>query len=175
MIQEENFVKEMTMLYVLLLAVLIGLDQWIKYWTVSHLALGESAPLLPGIVRLTRLHNYGAAWSSLSGKTVLLVVVTVALMIVVAILLLKKIVRHPMGVIGCILILGGGIGNMIDRIRHGYVVDMFDLMFMSYPIFNLADCFVVVGAILGAVYYLWLYDKVDKKEKPHASDADGNN
>ena len=119
------------MLYILLLAVLIGLDQWLKYWTVSHLALGESAPLLPGIVRLTRLHNYGAAWSSLSGKTAVLLVVTIALMIAVAVLLLKKIVRHPMGVIGCVLILGGGIGNMIDRFWHGYVVDMFDLQFMT--------------------------------------------
>lgn len=163
------------MLYVILLAVLIGLDQWLKYWTVSHLALGESAPLLPGIVRLTRLHNYGAAWSSLSGKTAVLLVVTIVLMVGVVILLIKKIVRHPMGVIACILVLGGGIGNMIDRFWHGYVVDMFDLQFMTYPIFNLADCFVVVGAILGAAYYLWLYDKVDKKEKPHASDADGNN
>lgn len=163
------------MLYVLLLAVLVGLDQLLKYWTVSHLALGESAPFIPGVVRLTRLHNYGAAWSSLSGKTAVLLVVTIVLMIAVVILLIKKIVRHPMGVTACILVLGGGIGNMIDRFWHGYVVDMFDLQFMTYPIFNLADCFVVVGAILGAVYYLWLYDKVDKKEKPHASDADGNN
>lgn len=163
------------MLYLILLAVLIGLDQWLKYWTVSHLALGESAPLLPGIVRLTRLHNDGAAWSSLSGKTALLLVVTVVLMVGVAVLLLKKIVRHPLGVCACILVLGGGIGNMIDRIFRGYVVDMFELLFIRYPVFNLADCFVVVGAILGAVYYLWLYEKVDKKEKPHAHDADGNN
>ena len=58
---------------------------------------------------------------------------------------------------------------MIDRVVHGYVVDMFDLLLFSYPIFNLADCFVVVGAILGSVYYLFLYDKYDakKKEVPH--------
>ena len=53
-----------------LLAVLIGLDQALKYWTVTHLALGESAELIPGFLQLTRLHNYGAAWSSLSGKVV---------------------------------------------------------------------------------------------------------
>ena len=160
MIKTRKTVREMAMLYLILLGALIAGDQLLKYWTVTHLALGESAPLIPHIIRLTRLHNYGAAWSSLSGKTVLL---------------LKKIVRHPLGVTACVLILGGGIGNMIDRIFRGYVVDMFDLLFMSYPIFNLADCFVVVGAILGAVYYLWLYEKYDKKEKPHADDADGNN
>lgn len=161
--------------YVLILAALIAADQVLKWWTVSHLALGESAPFLPGIMQLTRLHNYGAAWSSFSGKTALLLVVTVALMVAVAVLLIKRIVRHPLGVIAGLLILGGGIGNMIDRIRLGYVVDMFDLQLFSYPIFNLADCFVVVGAILGAVYYLWLYDKYDKKGKDHAADAEGNN
>lgn len=73
-----------------LLAVLIGLDQALKYWTVSHLALGESAQLIPGVLQLTRLHNYGAAWSSLSGKTAVLLVITAALMIAVAWLLIKK-------------------------------------------------------------------------------------
>ena len=63
-----------------------------------------------------------------------------------------------------VLVLGGGIGNVIDRVCRGYVVDMFDLLFIDYPIFNLADCFVVIGVVLGAVYYLWFYDKYDKKE-----------
>ncbi len=63
------------------------------------------------------------------------------------------------------LVLGGGIGNMIDRIFRGYVVDMFDLQFMDYPIFNLADIFVVAGVILGAVYYLWFYDKYDAQRE----------
>ena len=155
---------------ILILAALVGADQGLKYWTVSHLAVGESAPLLPPLVRLTRLHNYGAAWSSFSGKTAILLVVTTILMAAVAVLLIKKIVRHPLGVAAGLLILGGGIGNLIDRVWHGYVVDMFDLMFMHYPVFNLADCFVVVGAILGAVYYLWLYEKYDKR----ATSDEGN-
>ena len=161
------------MLYVLIVCALIAADQALKYWTVSHLAVGQSAPLLPGIMRLTRLHNYGAAWSSLSGKTALLIAVTAALLVGVIVLLVRRIVRHPLGVAGCLLILGGGIGNIIDRIAHGYVVDMFDLELFTYPIFNLADCFVVVGAILGGIYYLFLYDKTDGKEKRHDKDADG--
>ena len=168
-----------------LLVVLMGADQLLKYWTVTHLALGESAPLLPGVLQLTRLHNYGAAWSSLSGKTVVLLAITGVLMAAVAYLLLKKIVRHPLGVTAGLFILGGGLGNMllavcvgnlIDRLFRGYVVDMFDLLFIDYPIFNLADCFVVVGAILGAVYYLWFYEKYDKKGRTHGKeDADGHN
>ena len=135
------------------------------------------APLLPGIVRLTRLHNTGAAWSSFSGKTGLLAAVTIVLMAAVVYLVVKKIVRHPLGLTSAMLVLGGGAGNMIDRLCRGYVVDMFDLEFMSYPIFNLADIFVVIGVLLGAVYYLWFYDKYDKpkKEPDHDAGADSRN
>ena len=151
-----------------LLVILIGADQALKYWTVTHLALGESTELLPGVLQLTRLHNYGAAWSSLSGKTVVLLIVTAALLIAVAWLLVKKIVRHRLGVAAGLFILGGGLGNMIDRVWHGYVVDMLDISpLFEYPVFNLADCFVVVGAVLGAVYYLWFYEKYDKKGGQH--------
>ena len=160
-----------------LLVILIGADQALKYWTVTHLALGESTELLPGVLQLTRLHNYGAAWSSLSGKTVVLLIVTTALLIAVAWLLVKKIVRHRLGVAAGLFILGGGLGNMIDRVWHGYVVDMLDISpLFEYPVFNLADCFVVVGAVLGAVYYLWFYDKYDKKERTHGhKDLNGYN
>ena len=152
------------MWYAILGAVLLAGDQILKYWVVTHLAVGESAPFLPGFMQLTRLHNYGAAWSSLSGQTVLLAAV--------ALLLIKKVVRHWTGITACTLILSGGIGNIIDRIVHGYVVDMFDLQLFSYPVFNLADCCVVVGAILGGIYYLFLYEKYDKKKKEpdHAHD-----
>lgn len=154
------------MWYVLLLAACVAGDQLLKWWVTAHLEMGQSAPLLPGVVQLTRLHNTGAAWSSFSGKTGLLAIVTIVLMAAVAWLLVKKIVRHPLGVTAGVLILGGGIGNVIDRVCRGYVVDMFDLQFISYPIFNLADCFVVAGVILGAVYYLWFYEKYDKKKEP---------
>ena len=163
------------LLYAAALLVMIAGDQALKGWTVSHLELGESTPFIPAIMQLTRVHNYGAAWSSLSGKTVLLIAVTAVMMIAVAVLLLRRVVHHPLGVAACLLILGGGIGNIIDRIRLGYVVDMFDLLLFSYPVFNLADCFVVVGAILGAVYYLWIYEKFDARKKSNDSPSDSHN
>lgn len=154
------------MWYIVLLAACVAGDQLLKGWVVTYLAVGESAPLLPGVVQLTRLHNTGAAWSSFSGKTGLLAAVTIVLMLAVAWLLVKRIVRHPLGVTAGVLVLGGGIGNVIDRVCRGYVVDMLDLQFVDYPIFNLADCFVVIGVVLGAAYYLWCYDKYDKKKEP---------
>ena len=78
------------MWYVLLLIACIAGDQLLKYWVVRHLDVGQSAAFLPGLVRLTRLHNTGAAWGSFSGKTALLTAVTAVLLVAVAWLVLKK-------------------------------------------------------------------------------------
>ena len=86
---------------------------------------------------------------------------TAAIMLVLLLLLLRRIVRHPLGRTACVLLLAGGCGNLIDRLRLGYVVDMFNFQFISYPVFNVADIAVVAGMILGAAYYLFLYEKHD--------------
>ena len=153
-----------TIFAVLSLAIL-ALDQWVKYWITVNLPLGESMPLLPGFVQLRTVHNFGAAWSSFSGMRWLLVGVTSVIVLAVAYVLVRCIVRHPLGVAACFLILSGGLGNIIDRVRLGYVVDMFDFQFMNYPVFNVADIAVVCGAVLAVVYYLWFYEKYDKKDK----------
>ena len=152
------------MWYAILLAGAIGLDQLLKWWVTSHLEVGQSAPLLPGVVQLTRLHNTGAAWSSFSGKTGLLAAVTVVLLAAVVYLVVKKIVRHPLGLSAAMLVLGGGIGNMIDRIALGYVIDFIDFRLIHFAVFNGADSFVCVGAGL-LVLSLILDILHEKKEK----------
>lgn len=155
----------MYMIGALAAAVILALDQWVKYWITANLPLGESMPLLPGFMQLRTVHNFGAAWSSFSGMRWLLVGVTSVIVLAVAYVLVRRIVRHPLGVAACFLILSGGLGNIIDRVRLGYVVDMFDFQFMNYPVFNVADIAVVCGAVLAAVYYLWFYEKYDKKDR----------
>ena len=155
----------MYMIGALAAATILALDQWVKYWITVNLPLGESMPLLPGFVQLRTVHNFGAAWSSFSGMRWLLVGVTSVIVLAVAYVLVRRIVRHPLGVAACFLILSGGLGNIIDRVRLGYVVDMFDFQFMNYPVFNVADIAVVCGAVLAAVYYLWFYEKYDKKDR----------
>lgn len=158
-----------------LAAGLLGLDQWLKNWITGNLPLGESMPLLPGIVELRTVHNYGAAWSSFSGQRWLLLGVTCCIILVILFLLTRRIVRHPVGLAACFLIISGGIGNIMDRFRLGYVVDMFHLEFWpSYPVFNVADICVVCGAILGAIYYLWIYEKYDAKPKKGEENGDSD-
>ena len=136
-----------------------------KLWVVQHLALYESAPLLPGFLELRYIQNTGGGWSILSDYTWLLSILTAFIMLVLLYLLLRRIVRHPLGRTACVLLLAGGCGNLIDRLRLGYVVDMFNFQFISYPVFNVADIAVVIGMILAAVYYLFLYEKHDGPER----------
>ncbi|MBQ9647233.1 MAG: signal peptidase II [Oscillospiraceae bacterium] len=136
------------------------IDRYVKRMVAANLALGETAALLPGFVRLRRVHNYGAAWSSFSGARWLLVGVTAVGLGALA-WLLFRIVRHPLGVWSLALVVGGGIGNLVDRLKWGYVVDMLEFEFVSFPVFNVADIFVTCGAAAAAVYYLKYYEKYD--------------
>lgn len=158
-----------TALSALLALALLALDQWVKRCVTLTLPLGETRPLLPGIVELKTVHNYGAAWSSFSGMRWLLVAATSCIVLAVLVLLVRRAVRHPLGGLAGCLIVSGGLGNIIDRVRLGYVVDMFNFQFMNYPVFNVADMSIVAGCILGLIYYQWFYEKHDKREK-----SDGN-
>lgn len=149
------------LLYILLFCLLLAADQAVKWWVVRTLELYESAPLLPGFVEWRYIRNTGGGWSILADHTWLLSLLTAAIMVVLLILLARRIVRHPAGRTACVLLLAGGAGNLIDRLRLGYVVDMFNFQFISYPVFNVADMAVVAGMILGAVYYLGLYERYD--------------
>ena len=152
------------MLYILAIALCIAADQAVKLYVTSHLALYESAPLLPGFLELFYIQNTGGGFSILTNHTQLLTVLTAALMAVIAFVLVKRTFPHPLAMWTLTLILGGGLGNLADRVRLGYVVDMFNFQFMDYPVFNVADILVVCGTIGFAAYYLLLHDKITKKE-----------
>ena len=163
--------------FILAILLCIAADQAVKYYVVTHLALYESAPLLPGIVELLHIQNTGGGFSILSGHTWALTVLTAALMAGIGYGMVKKLFPHPLAMWTLAAILGGGLGNLIDRVRLGYVVDMFNFQFMSYPVFNVADILVVCGTIGFAAYYLFLHDREkpeETKEPEHGTDlSDG--
>ena len=144
---------------------LVILDQAVKYLVKTNIPLGGSVPFLPGILGLTHIHNEGAAFSMLTGARWFFVVLTVVFLMFGLWVLWKKKLRHPLGIWSWVLVLAGAAGNLIDRCLYGYVVDMFEVQFMRFAIFNVADIFVVVGGILFCVYYLFLHDKL--KEEKH--------
>lgn len=154
--------------YFIVAALLIALDQWVKAWTVSNFSAPGAGTMefLPGVVELTRVHNYGAGWSSFSGRRWFLAAVSVIVVGLVLFVVFKRFVRHPLGLTAATLVAAGGIGNLIDRVRLGYVVDMFHFEFWpSYPVFNVADICIVLGGVLAAIYYLFLYEKHDARKR----------
>ena len=141
------------MLYAIIAVAIVVLDQYFKYWIVQTIDLGGSLPFIPRLVGLTYVRNTGGAFSILSSATWLLTVIT-AIFIVGLIIYLIKGKLGKVSSICVAAVIGGAICNLIDRIRLGYVVDMFETLFMKYAIFNIADCFIVVGVILFCIFYL---------------------
>ena len=158
--------------YILAIILCIAADQTVKYYVVSHLALYDRAPLIPGIVELFHIQNTGGGFSILEGHTWVLTVLTAVLMLGIGLAMAKKLFPHPLAMWTLTAILGGGLGNLIDRVRLGYVVDMFNFQFINYPVFNVADILVVCGTIGFAAYYLLLHDKGEgEKETEHGTDS----
>ena len=128
----------------LCVAVLIGIDQGIKFWAVHVLMPVGTLPLIPHVVELRFVLNQGMAFSLLSGRQLFLIVATSAALI---------------------LVLGGGIGNLIDRVLNGEVVDYINLLFMRFAVFNFADICVCVGVALWVlVIFLGELHSGDAKE-----------
>ncbi len=155
--------------YVLLSALIVVLDQWYKGFISRQLVrVGSSAAFLPGVLQLTLVHNYGASWGILAGKTTLLLAVTA---LVCAAILCVILLGKPAAVLGRIslaFILGGAVGNALDRFLQGYVIDMFETQFMDFPVFNVADCFITVGAVLMCLWVLG-DEKKNRLERQEAS------
>ena len=147
-----------------MITVLGGLDQLFKYWAVTYLQPVGTIPLVDGKFHLTYVENFGAAGGILQGKQILLILVTsVVLAILLVLLVLKKIPgRFLPWMVG--IVIAGGIGNLLDRIFRGFVVDYLDFCWIHYPVFNFADCCVVVGVFIIAGYVLWNEKKQGKME-----------
>lgn len=140
-------------MYEFIVAILIGLDQIIKYWALNYLKGVESIPVINNIFNLTYVENRGAAFGMLqNNQTIFVVVAAIASCYGLYYLHTKKV--NNLGKIGILLVISGAIGNLIDRVRLGYVIDYLDFHIIWNYVFNLADCFVVVGTILLCIYII---------------------
>ncbi len=137
-------------LFLMLLSIagVVALDQWTKYLVVTLIPLGGHVDAIPGLFHLTQVHNTGAAFSMFQGAQWLFALVFA----VFTVLVVREYFKNSLGLSNferwCVAaIYAGGLGNMIDRIRLGYVVDMICLDFMDFPVFNVADCFITCGCV----------------------------
>ena len=146
------------------------LDQLSKYMAVHFLQGTDGIDLIPGVFRLTYLENRGAAFGVLQGQQWFFYIITAVILVVVVL----AYVRIPAGrkflplQICAVFIVSGALGNLIDRVRLGYVVDFFYFELIDFPVFNVADIFVTVSAVLLAVLLLLYYKEEDLEQIFHS-------
>ena len=156
----------MVYLFMLLfVAVAVVADQLSKLWVVQNIPLHEHIPAIPGLFDLTYVQNTGAAFSSFQGMRWLFALIFLLFTAAIIWEFSKKRLPFTTFERWCIAaVFAGGLGNMIDRIRLGYVVDMINLEFMDFPVFNVADCFVCCGCFV-LMFHLLVFNREFWKEE----------
>lgn len=145
-------------LWSLIVLIIIALDQISKYWVVNNIGLTDSFVVIPKVIDFVYVKNTGAAFSFLSDTTygiILLSCISVIFCVGVIWFMIKKKPQHKLLTISLALMLSGAIGNVIDRIFKGYVVDFIETTFIKFPVFNIADIAITIGAALVIIYVLF--------------------
>lgn len=147
-------------------AAIIALDQWTKLLAVTHLSGKDAVPLIPGVLELRYLENQGAAFGMLQQKQTLFIILTVAVLAGILWLFLFRVPDTrkylPLNLV-LLCVAAGAVGNFIDRVKQGYVVDFIYFRLINFPIFNVADIFVSVSAAALFVLILFFYRDEDLK------------
>lgn len=151
------------MLALIIISIVTVLDQVSKYYAKEYLRPIGYFPIIQDVFHLTYVENRGAAFGMFQGQRWIFIVLTVAIAAAIAYYLVKIPGKSIFLKTALSLVLGGAIGNLIDRIRFGYVVDMFDFTLINYPVFNIADSSLVIGSILLGYYLLFIGDLDFKK------------
>ncbi len=146
---------------------LVGIDQLIKYFVIEYLKPIGVFELVEGFIRLRYVENTGAVFGSFSSHTAVLTVVSIILLIVTVYFLVSQKNKSKLVSFTLLLMIAGGIGNIIDRIRLHFVVDYIEPLFIDFAVFNFADCLITVGAFVLMIYLVIdiVKDEKTKKEK----------
>lgn len=166
--------KRKTTFYLVLAAfaaAIVALDQWTKWLVRRDLPLYASKDSILGIFHITHVENTGGAWSMFSGQLWLFIGVMAIFVALIVVLIWKQWLKKPFEWWCLAAILGGGIGNLIDRLANGRVTDMICLDFVNFPVFNVADCFITVGCFALIVYVIFLDRTEDKKRENTSSES----
>ncbi len=138
--------------FLTLAGALLALDRITKAWAARTLTVGDPQPLIGDAIRLTRVHNTGGAFGVLAGSPILFIVISsvISVTVVVAFLVLRG--RRPLLRSALVLVFVGAVGNLVDRLSAGYVIDFFEIV--GFPVFNVADSCITLGAALIVLYAL---------------------
>lgn len=147
--------------------ILLCIDQISKLLVVNLLTKTDSITIIKNFFYLTYINNDGAAFSILVGKRIFLILVAIIVIIMLIHYIKKNNIQNKLEIVSLALIIGGSLGNLMDRVVRGYVIDFLDFKIFNYnfPIFNLADTFIVIGVILLLLKELRKENNLDSRNK----------
>ena len=146
-------------LYLVISLLVVIADQGLKNYIVTNFKIGDEHTIIPGILSFTYLQNDGAAWNIFSGQMILFYLISIAAIAVVVYYLFNPKYKNWLFDTGLALVLGGIIGNFIDRLHLKYVIDMLQLDFVQFNIFNFVDSAITVGIVLVFIYLIFMSEK----------------
>lgn len=155
------------MLWLIIAILITAADQTVKYIVSALSEVGDTLFSVGGLFSITHVHNTGAAFSIMSGKMSVLSIISVVFCVGVIVYWIRKKPTHPLLCTAVTMMFSGAFSNAIDRIFRGYVEDCVRTLFIDFPVFNIADISITVGAALLVVYFIF-FDKEDKNEKNNA-------
>jgi len=152
--KEKKFSVGLLFPYLVFAVLLIVIDQMTKYWAQMKLQPIGCIDVIDGVFSFTYVRNTGAAFGILQGQKWLFLILTVLVLAAALWYLIRNKITNPVLLISGSAVWAGAVGNLIDRIRLSYVIDFLEVRFISFPVFNVADCCVVVGMIVLGFYIL---------------------
>ena len=160
------------MVYFMLCAAILLIDFFTKYWAKNYLCGLGSIPLWKDVFHLTYVENRGAAFGILQDKQLFFVIIAVVALAVIVFVMHKYKNKSKILNLGLAFVGAGAAGNLIDRLTVGFVVDFFDFRLIDFPVFNVADIFVCMGAALVAFFVIFIEEKITKQPKECDQNAD---
>lgn len=162
--------KKIRIYSVLSILIFVGVDQLIKYLIDLYLKPVGSAPVFKNILQLSYYENDGAMMGMMSGKTLTMTILAVVCLLAICFVIFSGKIKFGVDYCCIMLMISGGLGNIIDRIFRGYVIDYIEVLFIDFYIFNFADCLVTCAAVLMICNQIYEMIKDNKEKKAKATD-----
>ena len=152
------------MIIILLSIIFFFIDYLTKYIIINKVPLGVSNKVINNFFYITHVNNNGAAFSILNGRTIFLIIISIIVILLLIDYVRKNNIKDKLSIISISLVIGGSLGNLLDRVFRGYVVDFLDFHIFGYdfPVFNMADTFITIGVVL-------LFIALNRKDKNYDS------
>ncbi len=161
-------------LYIIAAVLMLALDQTVKYWAFSALRPQHTVALIENVFHLTYVENRGSAFSLFASLNFrwIFVALAIAITVVIFFMLKRRVLQTALGSWSLVLVAAGALGNAIDRVVYGFVVDMFDFCLIHFPVFNIADIWICVGGALFIIYFMFQHKEQPVRRQDEAAESE---